>query len=281
MALLVHPTVPRLYSSSCYGKQQRRCWQRQAVTPVHAVLWKDAKDTKRRAVEVQKVKASGADEAVPLPVEGQPSSVGPSLEGAERVAGLLDAIIDTTVKAPYNWYCKSLETRPLLTKACTSFVGFMLGDLIAQQISHPDMLDVTRILRLGAYGLLIDGPIGSMWYDVLEKFVCPEEPTGNKAVLLKTALDQVVYATIMTAVFFALIRVWEGHPEAVMSTLQAKFWPTLAANYMVWPLAHIINFKFVPSQFRILYNNAVCVAWLTYLSMLTHTKMPLFFFLHK
>jgi protein Mpv17 len=281
MALLLHRSLPKLYSSSS-GRKQQRTWQRQAVTPVHAVLWKDLKEAKRRAADNQKVKASGADgEAVPLPIEGQASSVGPSLGGAERVAGLLDAIIDTTIKAPYTWYCESLETRPLLTKACTSFVGFMLGDLVAQHISHPDMVDVTRILRLGAYGLLLDGPIGSMWYDVLEKFVCPDEPTGNKAVLMKTALDQVVYATIMTAVFFAVIRTWEGHPEAIMSTLQAKFWPTLAANYMVWPLAHVINFKFVPSQFRILYNNAVCVAWLTYLSLLTHSKMPLFFFLHK
>jgi hypothetical protein len=37
-----------------------------------------------------------------------------------------------------------------------------------------------------------------MWYDVLEKYVYPTEQTSTKAVLAKTALDQVVYATIMT-----------------------------------------------------------------------------------
>eukprot|EP00878_Enallax_costatus_P034649 GHUV01038433.1.p1 GENE.GHUV01038433.1~~GHUV01038433.1.p1 ORF type:complete len:155 (-),score=22.53 GHUV01038433.1:13-477(-) len=55
-----------------------------------------------------------------------------------------------------------------------------------------------RVVRLGAYGLMIDGPIGSMWYDVLEQYVFPKEPLSTKAVLSKTALDQVVYATIMT-----------------------------------------------------------------------------------
>lgn len=55
-----------------------------------------------------------------------------------------------------------------------------------------------RVVRLGAYGLMIDGPLGSMWYDVLEKYVFPKDPLSTKAVLSKTALDQVVYATIMT-----------------------------------------------------------------------------------
>lgn len=72
----------------------------------------------------------------------------------------------------------------------------------------------------------------------------------------------------------------EGRPDTILATLQAKFMPTLAANYMIWPLAHLINFKFVPSQYRILYNNVVCVAWLTYLSLLTHTKINLASLLH-
>lgn len=33
----------------------------------------------------------------------------------------------------------------------------------------------------------------------------------------------------------------------------------LLANYAIWPLAHLINFRFVPSQQRILYINAVQV----------------------
>lgn len=195
-------------------------------------------------------------------------------------------------------------------------------------------MDVLRTLRLGAYGLLVDGPVGSLWYEVLERYVWPKEPTSTKAVLAKTALDQVVYATIMTgavgagaacagpwrcaargstlrtlaraaaaaadprlcnpapapclpaadapgaAVYFALIRLMEGAPDTIWATLQAKFLPTLAANYMIWPLAHLINFKYVPSQYRILYNNVVCIGWLTGLSLLTHSKINFASLLH-
>eukprot|EP00878_Enallax_costatus_P000094 GHUV01000127.1.p1 GENE.GHUV01000127.1~~GHUV01000127.1.p1 ORF type:complete len:283 (+),score=59.60 GHUV01000127.1:249-1097(+) len=228
-------------------------------------------EPKSREVKQQRdvsVKANAGDEALPLP-DSQPQQ--PDIK---LTPSFLDALIENTVKVPYVAYSTALREHPLATKACTSMMGFILGDLIAQHFGHPHAaVDIMRVVRLGAYGLMIDGPIGSMWYDVLEQYVFPKEPLSTKAVLSKTALDQVVYATIMTGIYFAVIRLLEGHPEAIMGTLHSKFLPTLAANYMIWPLAHVINFRFIPSEYRILYNNVVCIAWLTGLSFLTHSKI--------
>ena len=41
--------------------------------------------------------------------------------------------------------------------------------------------------------------------------------------------------------------------------LQAKLVPTIVANYILWPAAHFVNFRFVPTEHRILYNNCVSV----------------------
>jgi hypothetical protein len=83
----------------------------------------------------------------------------------------------------------------------TSFLPVFLPSCALQHFGHPHAsIDIMRAARLGAYGLLIDGPIGSKWYDVLEAYVFPKDPISTKAVLAKTALDQVVYATIMTGV---------------------------------------------------------------------------------
>ena len=41
--------------------------------------------------------------------------------------------------------------------------------------------------------------------------------------------------------------------------MKDKFWPTLLAGYAVWPLAHVINFRFIPNSQRVLYINAVNV----------------------
>ncbi|KIY95774.1 Protein SYM1 [Monoraphidium neglectum] len=152
----------------------------------------------------------------------------------------------------------------------------MLGDIIAQQVGHhPGAgFDVLRVARLGLYGLCLDGPLGSAWYDWLEGAVFPNSPTEAKAVAAKTLLDQVVYASIGTGLFFAVITALEGHPELAPSVVAAKFWPTLAANWAIWPAAHIVNFRFVPSQFRIAYNNVVAIGWLALLSAITHSHGP-------
>ena len=38
------------------------------------------------------------------------------------------------------------------------------------------------------------------------------------------------------------------------------------ANYLVWPLAHWLNFKLVPPQYRVLYNNAIAIVWNAWIS---------------
>ena len=50
---------------------------------------------------------------------------------------------------------------------------------------------------------------------------------------------QVVYASVGTALFFAVVTVLEGRPGDVGGVLAAKFGPTLVANYAIWPVAHL------------------------------------------
>ncbi len=71
----------------------------------------------------------------------------------------------------------------------------------------------------------------------------------------------------MTVVFLAWLTLLEGRPGAVGAVVQAKLVPIMVANFGVWPLAHLINFKFVAPEQRILFNNVVAVAWTTYLSV--------------
>jgi hypothetical protein len=55
---------------------------------------------------------------------------------------------------------------------------------------------------------------------VLDRNVEPENPNGLKAVLLKTAADQLFWAPIMTCVFFVVLKSLEGHPELIWPTIQ-------------------------------------------------------------
>ena len=50
----------------------------------------------------------------------------------------------------------------------------------------------------------------------------PHDPKSNLAVAIKTAADQVVWAPVMTLVFFAVLKLLEGHPDQMMATIQAS-----------------------------------------------------------
>lgn len=63
----------------------------------------------------------------------------------------------------------------------------------------------------------------------------------------------------MSLVLYFLSMPVQGHPSLIIPTIKAKLVKTLLANYAMWPLAHIINFKFIPSSQRILYINCVQV----------------------
>lgn len=171
-----------------------------------------------------------------------------STAGAEAgpAAGIIAA-----VKAACAAYDRAVKANPVLTKALTSLVGFAVGDRIAQGVAGAGPYDPFRCARLSLYGLLLDGPVGHLWYQVLDRHVYPENPTSTRAVLIKTALDQLVWGPLMTLVFFAFLKTLEGHPELILDTIARKFWPTMLANYVLWPLAHLVNFKFVPTDYRI------------------------------
>ena len=59
--------------------------------------------------------------------------------------------------------------------------------------------------------------------------------------------------------------------EDVLSDAQ-KFWPTLLANYKVWPAVHMVNFLVVPVHHRLLVTNSVGVFWNAYLTYVANRR---------
>ena len=121
--------------------------------------------------------------------------------------------------ALWQLYLTSLARRPLLTKACTSFVCVCIGDSIAQAIggkpwaaaeaatgprvlhcwrhrcpahsplrcSHPPThagapYSIIRVLRLAAYSSTVGACCGHHWHRWLETAIHPEAPQSHAAV---------------------------------------------------------------------------------------------------
>lgn len=208
--------------------------------------------------------SSGLDSPTPVELKDEKAQ-----EQEASSSGVENEAVDGLNPFARIWraYNNVLHERPILVKSATSFFGFLAGDIIAQIIvAQP--FNYWRTLRLVLFGMFMDGPVGHVWYNTLDKFVMPDNPKSNRAVVLKMLADQVIWAPFFSCVFFTFIYTLQFRPQAIIPAIQRKLLPMLLANYALWPLAHIINFKFVPVQQRILYINAVQVGWSAYLSNL-------------
>ena len=56
--------------------------------------------------------------------------------------------------------------------------------------------------------------------------------------------------------------------------MNEKLMPTMMTNWKIWPLLQLINFKFVPIQFQVLYVNFMAVWWNAYLSFIKNSAQP-------
>ena len=86
---------------------------------------------------------------------------------------------------------------------------------------------------------------------------------STRAVLSKMLIDQLLWTPFSLVVFYSYLKTAEGERHRIGETLRDKFVPTLLAGYAFWPLAHIINFRFIPGSQRVLYINCVQVRLLS------------------
>lgn len=168
-------------------------------------------------------------------------------------------------------YMDALAQRPMLTKSVTCFVGGVLGDLLAQQTTGLPF-DAARNLRLATFGLVFGGPAGHLWHRALDaRFVAPAvrgSASQFRVVFSKLACDQLLFAPLATALLFVFLKVTEGGtPVEAAAFCAENWWRTLKANWMLWPAANLIAFAMIPQDLRILYSNAIGVAWCAYVSL--------------
>jgi protein Mpv17 len=172
------------------------------------------------------------------------------------------------VKA-WKRYEELLDQKPLLMKGLTSLVGFALGDILAQKfIQKTDSFDWARLFRLASFGFLVHGTTSHWFYGMLDGKI---PGTNARAVFSKVFIDQVLWNPIFGVMFFTYIGALElkGIPH-IVSKVQNDLITAVTGSWKVWPLAHAINFRFVPSSQRVLYINSIQIGYNCFLSMISN-----------
>jgi protein Mpv17 len=167
-------------------------------------------------------------------------------------------------------YNEALDKTPLTAKACTSLVGWALGDLLAQIFISGGPFDMKRFITVSIFGLIYHGPSGHFFYNWLDSKV---EGTDAKAVFTKVAIDQIFWCPIFMSVFFAYLGLVNGDGfAAIGSKIKNDLLSACQGSWKVWPLVHAVNFKFISNKHRLVFINGVQIAFNMFLSILGTRK---------
>ncbi|KIK71283.1 hypothetical protein GYMLUDRAFT_33425 [Collybiopsis luxurians FD-317 M1] len=179
-------------------------------------------------------------------------------------------------------YQQSFETAPNTTLAFTGGCFNALGDFVAQSYQNtygkrehtgPPRYDIDRTLRFFCFGFAISPLIGR-WNLFLERrfplrVVAGSGNVSLKALSKRVAADQIIMAPIGLSLFLGSMGVMEGR---TMPQIKQKFadlyTPALLTNWQVWPIAQLVNFRFMPLPYRVPFQSTCGVFWTLYLSII-------------
>jgi len=182
-----------------------------------------------------------------------------------------------------RFYQQSFETHPYRTLAVTNGSLNALGDIVAQAsqralgdkaIEEQHRYDLARTFRFFCFGFGL-GPFIGKWNLFLERRFPLRTVAGSagkvsaRALSKRVAMDQLVMAPAGIAVFIGSMGIMEGRSLSQIQQKAADLYiPALTANWKVWPLAQLINFRYMPLPYRVPFQSTCGVFWTLYLSIL-------------
>lgn len=159
-------------------------------------------------------------------------------------------------------------------------LGATRGELFATSV-----FDYDRMVRFLGWGFIM-APVQLEWFAYLGQVFPITENNQTAMSICRMLCDQILWSPISLALFFIFLTVAEGGGKrAISRKFGVAFIPSLygissypsecyiltniyrKANFVVWPLVQIINFRWIPLQAQLPFASTVGVFWTTYLSL--------------
>lgn len=176
------------------------------------------------------------------------------------------------------------QRHQLLISNCGVSVALSgLGDYIQQRwetrAQHVSVSGVTKAPTINwrrtanmstSFGLTA-GLLCHHWYHVLDRLL---PGRSLRTVVVKIAWDQVLFSPVCIAACISVSgAVFEGKaPRQILQDtlhLGSRLW---LSEWFIWPPAQFVNFYFLPTRYRVLYDNLVSLGYDWYTSRLKHGK---------
>uniref|UniRef100_A0A1B0G890 Mpv17-like protein 2 n=1 Tax=Glossina morsitans morsitans TaxID=37546 RepID=A0A1B0G890_GLOMM len=181
---------------------------------------------------------------------------------------------NNTVRVIKSLHNQAFSSKYLLfTNMGISCVLGAVGDVLEQnyEIYEGELKqwNPTRSLNMGISGLSV-GVVCHYWYQYLDTRL----PSRTfKVVLQKIFLDQVIGSPIYISCFFITMGLLEKKSNReILDEMREKAWKLYVAEWVVWPVAQFVNFYWLPSRYRIFYDNVVSLGYDVFTSHVKHTN---------
>lgn len=173
-----------------------------------------------------------------------------------------------------NWmvYESAMQNAPWRTSAIISGVAYFLADWTAQTYEGSGVFGFStlRLLRTTLVGAAVLAPFAHWYYSLQDALI----PTAVWfAPPLKLVIDQTIYVSFYNVIFLGCCGLLSlQSPSRVFTDVRENYWPVLKAGWRLWPFVHILTYTVIPTSHKLLWVDAVEVAWVTYLSMVANRK---------
>lgn len=159
----------------------------------------------------------------------------------------------------------------LFTNMGISFGLSATGDILQQHYmlvkGEKNHWDKKRTYHMSICGLSV-GFVCHHWYLYLDKKL---PGRALKIVLSKILIDQLIFSPVYISVFFLTSGLLEAAPlDRIGRELIRKGRQLYVAEWVVWTPAQFINFTFLPSKYRVLYDNTISLGCDIYTSYVKH-----------
>ncbi|XP_062018810.1 uncharacterized protein LOC133735411 [Rosa rugosa] len=189
------------------------------------------------------------------------------------------------------WKCyqNCLASHPVKTQVISSGLIWGLGDIAAQTITHSTAnkhnqiqthqggdeelkINWRRVTKTSLFGFGFVGPVGHLWYEGLDRYIKSRlllKQNSFRFVATKVAIDGFLFGPLDLLVFFTYMGFAAGKSvPQIKEDVKRDFLPAFALEGGIWPIVQVVNFRFVPVRYQLLYVNFFCLLDSSFLSWL-------------
>jgi len=137
---------------------------------------------------------------------------------------------------------------------------------LSQTKSKPSLCTNRIAVQSIAFGG-VSGVLCHYWYNHLDRIYSGGNHREIKIVIKKILCDQIIFSPILIVACLLAACIMNGRErENMYKEVTHKGQELYIAEWLLWPPAQFINFYFLPTRYRVLYDNIISLFYDTYTS---------------